>query len=126
MSDDIAAFIRARLDESEYAATRAADVAHGRGWFHHEGSVGVRRREGSVGHLRRFGSTWIPTHIALHDPAAVLRDVEATRRIVDQITIAVPFLGSADPAYRTALEWILRTLASRWSTHPEYRQEWKP
>lgn len=70
-------------------------------------------------------------HIARNDPARVLAEVDAKRRILDAAE------GSFD-AYdedpydetRTAdsstFEWILRVLALPYADHPDYREEWRP
>ena len=77
-------------------------------------------------------------HIALHDPARVLREVEAKRKILAEhaplerpgtVTPVIcrvcwtspkegPLEGDAWPCFTVA------SLAAVWSDHPDYRQEW--
>ena len=82
-------------------------------------------------------------HIARHDPARVLRDVAATRTVVrlhvpvdpDEPDIADVYepqicqtCGSGEPN-EYPRPWPCATLlavASVWSDHPDYRQEWTP
>lgn len=107
---DIAAFVHARLDEIEKAA-RAATlgpwVASGR-W------VWSTVRPDAV-----FGVDGDPAdaaYIARRDPARVLAEVEALRRIVDE------FAGEGN---RTAV-FVLRVLAAIWRDHPDYDPAWAP
>lgn len=136
MTDDIAAFIRARLDEDEEIAKGAAYV-HGELWA------------SAPDHVTYIYNTKSETdHVVRHDPARVLRGVDAKRRIVGSHHPNQP----ADEWYWTQREcadcghfWhritprppqpeiglevgcpTLRALASEWSTHPDYRQEWTP
>lgn len=128
---DIVAFIQERLGDAESVAYRAAGAAHGAAWFDQEGVVGVRRREGSVGQLCRFSTRWTAVHIALYDPAAVLRDVEATRRIVNSCRYVINEVRDSEDDGECSHEWVitdhtytLKCLASRWSDHEDYRPEW--
>lgn len=68
-------------------------------------------------------------HIARHDPARVLADVEAKRKIVERCAYATQdsFAGDYDLAPRCDLAWdILCDLASVFADHPDYRAEWRP
>lgn len=60
-------------------------------------------------------------HIARHDPARVLREVVAKRAILAEIDSEL----ADDP---TTIEGMpgerLQVLASVWSDHPDYRQQW--
>jgi hypothetical protein len=66
-------------------------------------------------------------HIALHDPARVLREVEAKRRIV--VSFAA---GMADTPLQRGTEryaivrMVLRLLALPYSDRLGYREEWRP
>lgn len=61
---------------------------------------------------------WEDRHITRHDPARVLRGVEAKRRIVELCTTNVEY--EAEPL----ADNVLRQVATEWSTHPDYRQKW--
>jgi len=64
------------------------------------------------------------------DPDRVLADCEAKRRIVEvhrnHERDVTPYGVSLDNTARFALEDVCRTLASSYSDHPDYRQEWRP
>jgi hypothetical protein len=61
------------------------------------------------------------THIARHNPARVLAECEAKRRIVE----AVDAWWWDDWAKRT-YDAVLRHLAEVYGDHPDYRDEWRP
>lgn len=63
-------------------------------------------------------------HIARHDPARVLAECEAKRRIVK---LAWHHFGDEDYAagMEHAKEEALRILAAVHATHPDYRDEWR-
>lgn len=76
-------------------------------------------------------------HIARHDPARVLAEVEAKRRVVDECAYwegkvqeaaadptAIPYPSLAD-RYEVARA-VLRALGTAYADHPEFREEWKP
>ncbi len=63
-------------------------------------------------------------HIARHDPARVLAECEAKRRIVELIRRDNGDWCSPD---RLGLgEMVLETLALPYADHPDYRDEWRP
>lgn len=124
--NDLVQFLRARLDEHEQAA-RAANVKQGDPrWTVTDGDA-------------------VAGHIARWDPARVLADVEAKRRIVDRYADAeraasevrdigwTPRLedrGKVELAGYNATAIALRgaaeCLALPHSDHPDYREEWRP
>ena len=90
-------------------------------------------------------------HIARHDPARVLADCEAKRRIVERLrthqresyfeaaalgTLVIQPDGGVKPAplperttlagERIGLEFAVRALALPYADHPEFRSEWRP
>jgi len=100
--DDLVTFLRDRLDEDEQLARTAA--SSGAEWPDAAGEV----RTAELAHARR------------HDPARVLRDVDAARRIIDW---AIDFMeGDYAPWNETCLE----LLALSYADHPDYRAEWVP
>lgn len=138
----IVEFLEARLDEDEETARDAA------GWGS-SGSVrdeGLWRRDGVnsvVDSSRRmvvFGDGSAPddskaTHIAHFDPARTLRDVVAKRAILAQEEAARSQFehvksSTTYPAIEVligqvaALATVIRHLASAYSDHPDYQQEW--
>ena len=74
----------------------------------------------------------------VHDPARVLRDVEADRKLLAAYDKALgtvqerheqgyDYEGEDEVGWRLALEFAIKLRAKRFSDHPEYRQEdWKP
>ena len=64
-------------------------------------------------------------HIARHDPARVLREVEAKRRIVDVAGRRLDrYIGTGA---QVAFEWLtLRLLALPYDDRDGYREEWRP
>jgi hypothetical protein len=109
MSSDLVAFLRARLDEDEQVA-----VAAGRKWS------GIRVESYSERE---------PEHVARHDPARVLAEVVAKRRIVAEYTLWSDNPGGEmrEYGYEEGLEFALRYLALPYASHPEYRaDEWSP
>lgn len=146
-------FLRARLDEDEKAAL-AVERRH---WDVHDTHVSTGGHCASV--LSRNPDdqwdvkvvAWLPTfqlvgwnvpgpwanaaHIARHDPARVLREVEAKRRILGDHR-----LGDADECVIChagaqscgCMGWgdfpcdTVRLLAVAYDDHPDYRQEWRP
>lgn len=112
---DLVAFLRARLDDDEQAAREAAV------WW------GDADEPGEAPHWRPVpcGHIWNDqdggiadevadrhaAHIARHDPARVLAEVEAKRRMVDE---------HGNGTCRT-----LRLLALPYADHPDYRPEWR-
>jgi hypothetical protein len=117
--DELIAFLRARLDEDEQVAL----AAKGHRVFDGTGIVADRDRSVTLG-------SHVATHIARHDPARVLADVEAKRQIIE---------GFAElhhnPARHTDavlhLQWnvlrhVVLVLAQPFADHPDYREEWRP
>lgn len=136
-------FLHARLDEDEQVARAAAEMNpapwHVRyeGWV--EGSAenkdnpmadtGLWDCEGA-GSLCMATSTAV--HVARHDPARVLAEVEAKRRIVelhahDHECSTFNHNGDID-----SCTWVtgdcstLHLLAQVYDQHPDYQPEWKP
>lgn len=68
-------------------------------------------------------------HIARHDPARVLRDIEARRSIVDQYAeVAANDVDDVEYAHgwANALGLAVRHLATVYADHRDYREEWRP
>lgn len=136
---EIAAFQQARLDEDE-AAAKAGTRRIGMRWRLDpepwDGDTGI------VDDLGRVGSTgglYAAGHIIRHDPARVLRDVEAGRaRLVLMIEATAEMdrlLADESAAVAEQAMAIGRaraaTVAVKWDAmvhiaHPDYMPEWKP
>lgn len=142
--DDLIVFLNARLDEDEAAAKAAASVA-GPDWqFGRDFPTSyLRSSAGSIlADTLHSGDGEIGPHLARHDPARVLREVEAKRAILELHQgdaseyggsgyrageMACRMCGADDGWWGVA--WPCPTilaLAAVYSDHPDYRQEWKP
>lgn len=133
-------FLRARLDE----AAQEARAAGGGEWTsapgHGDNAVIVGPDDG----IDITGDTCdeVGAHIARHGPAAVLRDIEAKRRIIDlhepvphaltveegggsYLACAVCPHPQIDVPHVPPCE-TLRLVGLPDDKHPDYREEWKP
>jgi hypothetical protein len=119
--EELVGFVRARLDEDYRIAKRTNDV-HSAPWqpinwgeFCDEYSPDARQ------------------HQLRHDPARVLREVEAKKRVIDGCAETLAAEGSWDPLvdggsgepYDLAA-FVLRMLTLPYSDHQDYREEWAP
>ncbi|NUS76695.1 MAG: hypothetical protein HOV70_10910 [Streptomyces sp.] len=129
--DDLVQFLRDRLAEDKQSAEQAA-AEYGADW-RYDGDHGyvVARREsdmvatGSQDYLDPFHGD----HIARHDPARVLREVEAKRRTVDLLAPIVADESYQGPDYYggvDACEKALFLLALPYADHPDYQETWRP
>lgn len=158
-------FLTARLDEDEATARAAVDQERpGQSWqwvtnstdtvvapgdldeAQNEQNVSLRSVEEfptrDVGPLPAFliGSAEevhaeAGEHIARHDPARVLAEVDAKRRIIDEwqrhdLRVREVLAADLSPAHaderRNAVWSVLRLLALPYADHPDHRQEWRP
>ncbi len=106
---DLVEFIRARLDEDE-ALARGVESS----WRCISGTGEIVASDGKATEVCAEAH-WegVGEHIARHDPARVLREVEAKRALLD--------LQASDHD-----SWFLPWLALPYSDHPDYRSEWSP
>lgn len=147
--DDLVTFLTARLDEDE-AVAKAASKWHESPWrtnavTNEPAALAVRSYDDGV--VASPVLDVAAAHIARHDPARVLREVEAKRRIVEdwkrwraeEVAAKQDYVAwiderapreaprrILDPALGAGLEYALRTLAVVYSDHPDYRDEWRP
>jgi len=134
--DELIAFVAARLDEDEAAAKAAAEQARYDEWD----AVGDRTDD-EIGrsNWRVVGVALMETHpgamasaqhIARHDPARVLRDVAADRKLLAEWQKAeARSAGDDDRGYAgvaDGLRLAVKIRAERFDCHPDYRQEWAP
>jgi hypothetical protein len=138
VSDDLVAWLRAQLDEDERLA-KAAAVDGGPDWAP-DGTfladlIDPLPSQRRAHPERIFLLTQEDAdHIARHDPARVLREVEAKRRIIDAYEEACervrnPVTADNRAAARIAqfeLEGVVRLLAAAYADRPGYRAEWRP
>jgi hypothetical protein len=138
--DDLVAFLRARCDEDEQVARAATDgpwstwegrELHGLGDLIHP-----VRTPGQMPGSRAtiVTASWLDAeHIARHNPARVLRQVEAVRGVLFIYDQMAPGLNGSDAGTRgaarmalTVLQPVLGCLAQAYADHPDYRPEWAP
>lgn len=108
-------FLLARIAEDEEAAHGAAAAMQSN---YGTGSWDVRPdgRLGLGGGLS-LGVGPVAPHVARHDPARVLAECEAKRRIVEEV---LPIHPDYDPLY------VQRLLALPYADHPDYQEAWRP
>jgi hypothetical protein len=133
---DIADFLRARLDEDEALAREAPP-----GPWHIGNAVdptqscNVHTFPGA--RMVADGLNWLTAeHIARQNPARVLAEVEAKRRLVKEFaqTGSEPDTPErrdsphwqGDFGYLQGLARAVHLLASTYADHPDYREEWRP
>jgi hypothetical protein len=129
---DLVAFLRARLDEDESAAWIATPGPWrynpnkhwrkpGTSWFEEAVFAGPPGSDAicvaGTGGTDDSQSMKDAAFIARHDPARVLREVEAKRRIIATATLM-------DADMLESWESVLRELASVYSNHPDYDPTW--
>lgn len=137
----IVEFLAARLDEDEAAALAVDDNSPPfNGQWKPDGNA-LRTENDWVlfhGHGRPLAPGLVE-HVARHDPARVLREVHAKRAILDEHAddysdCRVCARESAETnslgnAFHVPLPHpcpTLRHLATVYSDHPDYREEWRP
>ncbi|MDF6017058.1 DUF6221 family protein [Streptomyces sp. JH34] len=139
MTAELLAFLRARLDEQEAAAAAAGGTsadwrALGTGIYctaSLDDDVPPLVTTGpEVGGSDEDAAR--TEHIALHDPAQVLREVEATRGLLKQYTTPETDDGLTDALnqyraiQRMAVDMAVRHLAQAYADHPDYQPQWHP
>lgn len=134
--DDLVAFLRARLDEDE----RLARAVTSRQPYDEWDAVGASGDDDpALSHwgvteiasaARNPGARDIARHIARHDPARVLADVESKRRIIEvmvsQLKIADILPPEHGPQARARAYAVLQLLAHPFASHPDHREEYRP
>jgi hypothetical protein len=144
-------FLRARLDEDERLADRAASLCgchpSAPSWTFKDGDGPTDGRiliadDPHPNIKRKLSRRWNNTyeglfaaeHIARHDPARVLAEVEVKRRIIDlhggdghecieHTDEQGDLLDAFTPEHPCPT---LRLLARPYASHPDYRDEWCP
>ncbi len=113
-------FLLARYAEDQ-ALALAAQTESSTPWWDQEGTLKAADQHSIAGYA---GETTSP-HIVRHDPARVLADIEAKRRIVGRFFAAEADRGGTSDIEET-LHDVLQDLALPYVCHPDFREEWKP
>ena len=121
---DLIGFIQARLADDEEAAREASSTD----WYLAQpASCGcclqIRARDG-YGSLVCTLDDRDAAHVVRHDPARVLREVEAKRKIIARYQASLDYDNAEDEARCWLLGEIVGVLASAWSDHPDYDPGW--
>jgi uncharacterized protein DUF6221 len=134
-------FLRARLNEDEQKARRAAELCGchppAPSWKVHDEETDGRIVVVDDPHpevkrklWRRWSNTYeglfAAEHIVRHDPARVLREVEAKRELVLMYEAILDTGGFVGTLYANAAEPALRLLALPYAAHEDFREEWRP
>ena len=118
MSDDLVAFLRARLDEHKQAADDGELAGLDRGWPFSVDAQAEWEYRAATAYRERF------------KPTRVLYDIEAKRRIIDAFlrrehdSNGLPTVGTAD-SRAAGLLMAIRLLALPYADHPDYRPDWR-
>jgi hypothetical protein len=128
MTDDLVQFLRARLDET--AAKARAHRQASADWYYDDSAKEIRDRvnSGTVAFVPAHADA---EHIARHDPARVLAEVDAKRQIVARYERAMDNRRAhpadlASAGAFLALHGAVKLLGLPYADHPNYRPEWAP
>jgi hypothetical protein len=102
-------FVLARIAEDEARATRASSAVASWPMVANEAA----RLSADAG--------W---HVLDHNPARVLAQCAAMRKIVEMFQTARPAMGEWESDYASAAYDAVRALASIWSDHPQFDPAW--
>ena len=131
IDDDLSTWLRAQLDEDERVALAAAGCYGGDAVWRRGTLVDPDYGADEFLHIHdRTLAAGLPgddedplrvaelDHMARHDPARVLADVDAKRRILGVIDRMYAEPGAGDS--------LVRLLALHYAGQPGYRDEWRP
>ncbi|MER7801223.1 DUF6221 family protein [Streptomyces parvulus] len=133
--DDLVVWLRAQLDEDERIARAAMWCEDAAAWRAAASEYGTPTRpdgprwyiEDSLedGVIRTVDpqasdDEGVARHIAEHDPARVLREIDAKRQIVDR------YAWLREHGDTGGTVWVLPLLALPYADRPGYRDEWRP
>ncbi|WP_406444497.1 DUF6221 family protein [Streptomyces sp. NBC_01613] len=120
--DDLVQWLGEQLDEDTERATTAAEE-DGPDW-RYDGHAVVTRREGDLVAVgsQEFMEPFRGEHIAEWDPARVLREIDAKRRV---ITGLQHLTHSEDPFVSSIADDSLRLLAEPYADRPGYQESWR-
>ena len=148
VTDDLVTWLRQQLDDDEQAARKAASLCGchppAMRWRFGDESTSGRilvvddphpqpRRRLARRWNRSYDGLFMATHIARHDPARVLAEVDAKRRILADLTTRRLDPSEPDGGWEAAdaetdgmASSVVRLLALPYADRPGYREEWRP
>lgn len=135
---EIADFLRSRLSERRALALAAAEDS-GMNWSPGDEQLSSSVYEDESGAPVVIGPwdylDWdVRRHIATHDPADVIADLDAKLKILDEVVPEIDAMedridvewGAGDPVERESMT-LLRILAEPFAGHPDHKGEaWAP
>lgn len=124
-TDGLVEFVEARLADDE----RIAREVEQRGpWAVSEYEGSLYETDYGVFALGPYGGSVVGgEHVVRHDPARVLRDVAAKRRLLALAKTHLRFdEHHPSPFYAGFGETMLISLAAPFADHPDYSSEWSP
>ncbi|RSS11436.1 DUF6221 family protein [Streptomyces sp. WAC08401] len=122
--DELMEWLRTQLDEDERIARAAGGAAWEElpvsGWVHTSPLPSSEwQPPGYDHHVASAPVVEDRAHIVAHDPARVLREIDAKRKILDRYA----WLREHGDTGGTA--WVLPLLALPYADRPGYREEWR-
>jgi len=145
--DDLVQWLGAQLDEDERIARRACEYAEASWrldedaetvlWWPPEPRVAAKEREHGLpvvsdrwrGQAIAPGGERIAPHIASHDPARVLREIDVKRQLLaryEELRAASKEQGLIGDVTEEYQDFLLRLLALPYADRPGFREEWAP
>ncbi|MFI5985061.1 DUF6221 family protein [Streptomyces sp. NPDC051555] len=124
--DDLMQFLRARLDET---ATKARTHRQASASWYYDDAAGEIRDETNSGTVAFVPSAADAQHIAEHDPARILAEVDAKEvllRVHGPAHDCAADRDGVDCATEEEPCLVLRLLALPYALHPAHRPEWAP
>ncbi|MEU9400573.1 DUF6221 family protein [Streptomyces sp. NPDC048242] len=128
--DDLVQWLPAQLDEEERIARAAAEETHPE-WSPGDKNLSSQVSTAEYGDPVVVGPwdylDWdVRQHIAVHDPARVLREIEAKRELLRLAERARDYPETFMNGFASAAEQVLRRFALAYADRPGYREEWRP
>ncbi|MEU0018025.1 DUF6221 family protein [Streptomyces rochei] len=137
--DELVQWLRAQLDEDERIVEVALRYVDADWRWDEEENVALASSLTTSGkqevaitadrwHRLMIEGPGVVMHVAEHDPARVLREIDAKRRIL-YLAVQLPKVTSSTDMFdnnRDAWAEVLKQLALPYAARPGYREEWRP
>ncbi|MFL1903108.1 DUF6221 family protein [Streptomyces tauricus] len=128
--DELVRWLGEQLDEDERIARAVEDrSAPFDGQWMADGNSAVRTLNGHVLFYRHGADPLKPglvDHVVAHDPARVLREIEAKRDLLRVAERAHDYHETFVNGFASALEGTLRLFAAAYAARPGYQESWRP